>query len=68
MYTRTSSLCIAVVFLVSATFTHSGEPWLDARELRYTLAFLALFFAVHGSGPLSLDAALERRRRKRSPW
>jgi putative oxidoreductase len=66
--TRLSAGAIALVMLVSAFSTTDSRLWSEARELRLTLVLLALYFAVQGAGPLSLDAKLERRDRRRSPW
>lgn len=66
--TRSSALCIALVLAASGLISHAGQPWADARELRFTLTLLALYFVISGGGPLSLDAAIARRDRRRSPW
>lgn len=66
--TRLSAGAIALVMLVAAFATTDPRLWSEARELRLTLALLALYFAVQGGGPLSLDATLDHRSRRRSPW
>jgi putative oxidoreductase len=66
--TRLCAGAIALVMLASAWAAHDASAWGDGRELRLTLVLLALFFAVQGGGPLSLDARIARHARRRSPW
>lgn len=66
--TRLWSGAIAIVMFTSAWMAHDASTWNDGRELRLTLALMALLFTVVGGGPLSLDARLERRSRRRNPW
>lgn len=66
--TRTAAGAIALVMFASASTTTDPRVWSEARELRLTLAFVALLFVVQGGGPLSLDASFRRRDRRRSPW
>lgn len=66
--TRTSAGAIALVMFAAAFATTDPRLWSEARELRLSLALLALLFVVQGGGPLSLDASFHRRDRRRSPW
>jgi len=66
--TRLAAGAIASVMLASAWAAHDATLWSDGRELRLTLALLALLFTVQGGGPVSLDARIERSDRRRSPW
>lgn len=66
--TRVSAGAIALVMSASAVAAHDASAWSDGRELRLTLSLLALLFVVQGGGPVSLDARLASRSRRRSPW
>jgi putative oxidoreductase len=66
--TRLCAGAIALVMLASAWAAHDATAWGDGRELRLTLAALALYFVAQGGGPLSLDARIARHARRRSPW
>lgn len=66
--TRLCAGAIALVMLGSAWIAQGAGGWSDGRELRLSLALLALWFSVQGGGPVSLDARLSHRSRRRSPW
>lgn len=66
--TRLCAGGIALVMLASAWAAHDASAWNEGRELRLTLALLALLFVVQGGGPLSLDARLQRHARRNNPW
>ncbi len=66
--TRYCAGAIALVMIASAWAAHDASAWGDGRELRLTLALLALLFVLQGGGPLSLDARIARHQRRRSPW
>jgi len=66
--TRLAAGSVALVMGVAAFASTDPRLWSEARELRLTLALLALLFVVQGGGPLSLDASFARRDRRRSPW
>jgi putative oxidoreductase len=66
--TRVCAGAIALVMLGSAWIAHGSGAWSDGRELRLSLALLALWFSIQGGGPVSLDARFSHRSRRRSPW
>jgi hypothetical protein len=44
-----------------------GATW-SQRELPLTYAAILLFFAIYGAGPFSLDARIDRLKRRQNPW
>jgi putative oxidoreductase len=67
--TRIAAAAVLVTMLAGALVVNRGEPWTGDKELQLTFAMLAFLFLVLGAGPLSVDARLERRRRRGpSPW
>lgn len=67
--TRVAAAAVMVTMLSGALVVQRGAGWTPTKELQLTFAMLALLFLVLGAGPLSLDARLERRRRRGpSPW
>jgi putative oxidoreductase len=66
--TRIAAAAVLATMLAGALVVHGADGW-SSKELQLVYAVVALWFVVLGGGPLSLDARLERRRRRGpSPW
>ena len=65
LLTRPVSVVLTLEMLVAFFMAHAprgGWPVQNGGELPLLFALIFLFMAGHGAGPLSLDAALARRR------
>ena len=67
LYTRVAAAALLATMLGAAFVVHGGDPW-ASKELALGYAVLAVFFLAHGGGVMSIDGALDRRSRSKSPW
>ena len=67
LFTRTAASVLLLTMLAAAFMVHGPDPWAE-KELALTYAVALLFFVAWGAGDASVDAELQRRKRKRSPW
>lgn len=65
--TRVAAGAISATMLGSAYVALQGAPFAE-RELPLTYAAALLFYAVYGGGPFSLDARIDRLKRRQNPW
>jgi len=67
LLTRTAASFLLATMLGAALVALAGEPW-GQRELAFGYALGLVLLLLLGPGALSLDGAIEKRRRSRSPW
>ena len=65
--TRVAAAALCATMLGAAYVALDGASW-DQRELPLTYAAVLFFIAVYGAGPFSLDARIDRLKRRQNPW
>jgi uncharacterized membrane protein YphA (DoxX/SURF4 family) len=64
---RAAAAALCATMIGAAYVALEGATW-SQRELPLTYAAILLFFALYGAGPFSLDARIDRLKRRQNPW